>query len=143
MDSRVGTQLFVDVLSVCQWESVIEQADIQSYLHLHDQTIVNELRLWVRAVLFNEIEPSISVFLEAVAESGLGVMGYSLDRGVCRSLVIVKPVGENGRTLGHDNGSFLLPIGPSHHTDLVVLEAVNGLLGECLEVLLVWRSAGS
>ena len=70
-------------------------------------------------------------------------MGHSLYWSVLCSLVIVKPVSENGRALSHDNRSLFRPVGPSHHADFVVLEALNGLLRECLEVLLVRCSAGS
>ena len=143
VDSRVWTKLLVNMLTVCQWESVVEQADVQSYLHLHDQTVVYEFSFWVRAILCNVIEPSISVFLKAVAEGGLSVMGHGLDWSVLCSLVVVKPIGENGRTLFHDNRSFLLPVGPGHYTDIVVFEAVNGFLSEGLEVLRVRSSARS
>ena len=128
---------------MCQWESVVEKADVQSYLHLHDQTVVYELRLWVRAILCKVIEPSISVFLKAVAEGGLSVMSHGLDWSVLCSLVVVKPISENGRTLFHDNRSFLLPVGPGHDTNIVVFEAVDGLLCEGFEVLRVRGSARS
>ena len=82
MDNCVWTQVFVDELAMSQWERVIKQAYIHGYLHLHDQTIVYELRFWVGTMLCLVVKPFGSKMLEAMAKGSLIIMKYCLHRSV-------------------------------------------------------------
>ena len=143
MRNRVWTKVGVDFLAVYgKWESVIKQANVQGYFHLHDQTIVYELCLWVGAILCLVGEPLVSVLLEAFAKGRLSIVSYSLHWSVDHRFVIVDPITEL-RALIHNDLSFVLPIGPANHADTVVKEAAIHLCSVGIEVLRVWRGTGS
>ena len=79
MRNCVRTKIAVDFLAVLgKRESIVKQADVQRYLHLHYQTVVYELCLWVGAILCFVDEPVVSVLLEAFAKGSLSIMSYSL-----------------------------------------------------------------
>ena len=67
VDNRASTQILIELFSVSEWASVIEEADIHGYIDLLNASIVHELSLDVTIWVSCVIEPVMSVFLEAIS----------------------------------------------------------------------------